>query len=136
MSSSNLPTIPSATSNSSSLTRYGYTGRERDPDTGLMYYRARWYDPQIGRFLSEDPIRFSGRDVNCYAYVKNHPLWFRDPRLSSAATDLDYMIYEVGEILATRELYLIEDDGTRRVILIRLGKPRTFPDSSDYYVPF
>jgi RHS repeat-associated protein len=36
-------------------TRYGYTGREFDDATGLMHYRARWYDPQQGRFLTEDP---------------------------------------------------------------------------------
>src|SRR5438067_2290360 len=36
-------------------TRYDYTGRERDPVTGLIYYRARWYEPQLGRFISEDP---------------------------------------------------------------------------------
>jgi hypothetical protein len=46
------------------------------------------------------------------------------------------MNYEIGETIATRELYLTEDDGTKRVIVIRLGKPRTFPDSSDYYAPF
>ncbi|NEQ42469.1 MAG: RHS repeat-associated core domain-containing protein [Leptolyngbya sp. SIOISBB] len=36
--------------------RFGYTGREWDDATGLMYYRARYYDPVVGRFLSEDPI--------------------------------------------------------------------------------
>ena len=60
------------------LTRYGYTGRELDADTGLMYYRARWYDPQAGRFLSEDPIGFAG-GVNWYAYVENNPLSYTDP---------------------------------------------------------
>jgi len=38
--------------------RYTYTGREANSDTGLMYYRTRWYDPQVGRFISEDPIGF------------------------------------------------------------------------------
>lgn len=66
-------------STGSARTRYGYTGRERDPDTGLMYYRARWYDPQVGRFVSEDPIGFKGGDVNLYAYVLNSPTNFRDP---------------------------------------------------------
>lgn len=47
-------------STASALTRYEYTGRERDPDTGLMYYRARWYDPQVGRFISEDPLELRG----------------------------------------------------------------------------
>jgi RHS repeat-associated protein len=56
----------------SASSRYGYTGRELDPDTGLMYHRARWYDPQVGRFLSEDPISFGGGDVNLYSYVKNN----------------------------------------------------------------
>ena len=37
-------------------TRYRYTGRELDSDTGLYYYRNRWYDPEIGKFISEDPI--------------------------------------------------------------------------------
>ena len=60
------------------LTRYGYTGRERDALTGLYYYRARWYDPQQGRFISEDPIGFKG-GINFYAYVENNPINFNDP---------------------------------------------------------
>ncbi len=62
----------------SSLTRYGYTGRERDVDTGLYYYRARWYDAQAGRFLSEDPIGLAG-GINWYAYVGNNPANLTDP---------------------------------------------------------
>jgi hypothetical protein len=46
------------------------------------------------------------------------------------------MIYEVGDIIAIRRLYLTEDNGARKVVLINLRKPREFPDSSDYYVPF
>lgn len=63
----------------STRTRYGFTGRERDSLAGLMYYRARIYDPQLGRFISEDPIGFSGGDINFYGYVKNRPLTSRDP---------------------------------------------------------
>lgn len=62
----------------SQLTRYGYTGRERDEMTGLYYYRARWYDPETGRFISEDPIGFKG-GINFYAYVENNPINFNDP---------------------------------------------------------
>jgi RHS repeat-associated protein len=58
----------------SASTRYGFTGRERDADTGLLYYRARFYDPQIGRFTSEDPIEFEAGDVNWYAYVMNNSI--------------------------------------------------------------
>ena len=55
-----------------------YTGREADPLTGLYYYRARYYDPEIGRFLSEDPIGFEA-GVNFYRYVNNNPLSYTDP---------------------------------------------------------
>jgi RHS repeat-associated protein len=61
------------------LTRYGYTGRERDDLTGLIYLRARWYDPQQGRFTSEDPIGFAAGDTNLYKYVLNNPVNLRDP---------------------------------------------------------
>jgi RHS repeat-associated protein len=60
-------------------TRYGFTGRERDDTTGLMYYRARFYDPNLGRFISEDPIGFGGGDLNLYGYVSNSPGSFTDP---------------------------------------------------------
>jgi RHS repeat-associated protein len=65
-------------SQSSSLTRFGFTGRERDAATGLLYYRARWYDPQQGRFISEDPAGFAG-GLNFYTYVSNNPLSRTDP---------------------------------------------------------
>jgi RHS repeat-associated protein len=63
---------------SASLTRYTYTGREFDSDTGLYYYRARWYDPQVGRFISEDPIGLTG-GVNAFAYVGDNPQNAVDP---------------------------------------------------------
>lgn len=45
----------------------------------LYYYRARHYDPTSGRFISEDPVRFSSGDVNFYAYVFNNPVVLVDP---------------------------------------------------------
>jgi RHS repeat-associated protein len=60
-------------------TTYRYTGREYDVDTGLYYYRNRWYDPEVGRFISEDPIGFASGDINLYGYVGNNPLSFIDP---------------------------------------------------------
>ena len=59
-------------------TRYTYTGREIDTDTGLMYYRERWYDAQQGRFISEDPIGLDG-GLNLYGYVENNPMSLNDP---------------------------------------------------------
>ena len=58
---------------------YSYTGREFDVESDLYFYRARYYDPDLGRFLSEDPIRFRGGDQNLYNYVFNSPLNLRDP---------------------------------------------------------
>ena len=49
-----------------SIPTYGYAGRERDA-TGLIYYRSRYYDPQIGRFIQQDPLGFID-GVNRYAY--------------------------------------------------------------------
>ncbi|MBK8148552.1 MAG: RHS domain-containing protein [Acidobacteria bacterium] len=60
-------------------TRYKFTGREYDDFTGLHYYRARWYDSSLGRFISEDPIAFAGGDVNLYGYVRNKPVSYSDP---------------------------------------------------------
>jgi RHS repeat-associated protein len=47
-------------------------------EAGLSYYRARYYDPQNGRFLGEDPLRFS-IGLNFYAYVGNDPVDESDP---------------------------------------------------------
>jgi RHS repeat-associated protein len=55
-----------------------YTGREND-GTGLYYYRARYYNPALGRFLSEDPLGFGGGDVSLFAYVGNAPTQHTDP---------------------------------------------------------
>ena len=46
---------------------------------GLYYMRARYYDAETGRFISEDPIGFAGGDVNLYGYVQNNPVMFIDP---------------------------------------------------------
>ncbi len=48
---------------------YTYTGREFDAESGLFYYRFRYYDARIGRFLQEDPIGFLVGDVNYYIFV-------------------------------------------------------------------
>jgi RHS repeat-associated protein len=59
--------------------RYGYTARERDLESGLSYYRARYYDPQVGRFISVDPMGFGAGDTNLYRYVGNSSTNYADP---------------------------------------------------------
>jgi RHS repeat-associated protein len=59
--------------------RYGYTGREQDAETGLDYYRARYYDASNGRFISEDPLGFGAGDGNLTRYVGNSPTNWTDP---------------------------------------------------------
>jgi RHS repeat-associated protein len=57
---------------------FQYTGREFDPETGIYEYRARYYDPSFGRFLSEDPLGFQIAP-NFYPYVANDPMGHIDP---------------------------------------------------------
>jgi RHS repeat-associated protein len=57
---------------------FQFTGREFDQETGIYEYRARYFDQNVGRFISQDPIRFKG-GINFYAYVLNSPTNFMDP---------------------------------------------------------
>ena len=59
--------------------RYGYTGRERDKETGLSYNRARYYDTATGCFISQDPIGFLASDSNLSRYIFNDPVNRIDP---------------------------------------------------------
>jgi RHS repeat-associated protein len=76
------------TNSAGSLTNFfRYTAREFDTETGLYYYRARYYDPTVGRFLGEDPLRFGAGAfarsvrplVDFYSYVGNNPVSQVDP---------------------------------------------------------
>jgi RHS repeat-associated protein len=57
---------------------FQYAGREFDSETSLYYYRARYYNPAIGRFVSGDPAGLLG-GINLYAYATNKPLRWIDP---------------------------------------------------------
>jgi RHS repeat-associated protein len=58
--------------------RYLFQGREYSFETGLYNFRARYYDPQTGRWLSNDPIGISG-GLNQYVFCANNPVMFGDP---------------------------------------------------------
>jgi len=55
-----------------------FQSRPYDAETGLYYFRARYYDPELGRFISEDPIGLDG-GVNQYVFAKNDPINRSDP---------------------------------------------------------
>ncbi|MCP5510775.1 MAG: VCBS repeat-containing protein [Leptospiraceae bacterium] len=62
------------------ITRFKYTGQEEDKETGLYYYKARYYDPMLGRFLQADSIS-DGNNIfgqNLYMYVNGNPMKYRD----------------------------------------------------------
>ncbi|MEL7028016.1 MAG: RHS repeat-associated core domain-containing protein, partial [Pseudomonadota bacterium] len=75
---------------------FRYTGRRLDPETGFYYSRARYMDPQTGRFLQTDPIGY-GDGMNMYAYVGNDPMGFTDPTGLLAEPEVDEI-----EIVGTR----------------------------------
>ncbi|MGE3964647.1 MAG: RHS repeat-associated core domain-containing protein [Planctomycetota bacterium] len=57
---------------------FTFTGREWDPESGLLFFRARLYDPLTGRFLTEDPLELAG-GRNFYVYVEGNPVNATDP---------------------------------------------------------
>jgi RHS repeat-associated protein len=61
-----------------STNQYQFASRENDGN-GLYYYRARYYDPTINRFISEDPMGYAGSGPNLYAYVHDNPTNLVDP---------------------------------------------------------
>ncbi len=72
-------TLESDTQSPLYATPYGYTSREYDAGTGLQYNRARYYDPKLRRFISEDPLGLAAGDTNLYRYVGNNPANRTDP---------------------------------------------------------
>ncbi len=67
--------------------RFTFTGRELNREIGLLYYRARYYDPLVGDFISEDPLGFEGGDTNLRRYVGNNPVNAVDPLGLQAIAD-------------------------------------------------
>ncbi len=59
--------------------RFGFTGREHDTESGLLFLRARYYSPRLGRFMSEDPLGIGSGDANLSRYAFNSPQDLSDP---------------------------------------------------------
>jgi RHS repeat-associated protein len=73
-------------SNPSLAVPFGFAGGLYDPDTGLVHFGARDYDPGTGMWTAKDPILFGGGSSNLYGYVQNDPINFIDPLGLSAAS--------------------------------------------------
>ncbi|NQW17632.1 MAG: RHS repeat-associated core domain-containing protein [Chloroflexi bacterium] len=91
--------------------RVNFTGQRRDAATGLGFYNARYYDSEIGRFISADSIVPGGTRAdmfNRYVYVSNNPLKYKDPsgHIGDEANDSpNPYIIDVGKPLARSNPY-------------------------------
>jgi RHS repeat-associated protein len=113
--------------NAAASDRFLFTGREYDSEISLYYYRARYYDPQLGRFISQDPIAFKGRDVNLYRYVLNGPINSTDP--SGLLTAAGYAKQVAAVTFAGVFFGSIAIDVTR--VVITQGR---LPDPGEYLI--
>lgn len=134
-----LGTTGATTSNS-----FSFTAREAD-GTGLYFYRARYYDPMARRFISEDPIQFSGGDSNLHSYVRNNPLRWIDPEGLAIRNPRNYPITpEMMDALRRFNECIGED---KDIIITGGSRPRSstlgaggnsqhvIGSAADFYVP-
>ncbi|MCP4540837.1 MAG: hypothetical protein GY832_27175 [Chloroflexi bacterium] len=110
--------------------RHLYTGQELDPETGLAFYQARYYDPELGRFLSPDtivPQPGNPQSFNRYSYVVNNPLKYIDPTghdfwgdlwdgICNVGKAVGDAIGDVGEFIAKNAETILYAVGTALVI--------------------
>jgi RHS repeat-associated protein len=102
--------------NASDSTRQRFTQKERDSESGLDYFLARYYSSAQGRFTSVDPVTvtperfYDPQQFNLYAYTRNNPLRFIDPtgKTLTISGDLDEVKKQLAQILGT-------DDAAKRI---------------------
>ena len=78
----------------------GYTGHQEVAALGLSYMDARWYDPELGRFLAIDPEDFHESNVqsfNRYAYANNNPYGYVDPN-GESPLDIGFLVVDVVKL--------------------------------------
>ena len=126
----------------SSDNAFKFTGEQTDDETGLIYLRARYYDPSVGRFISKDP--FEGFDtqpqtLNRYPYAQNRPLVLTDPSGKIALlVVVGVAIVGYGIVKGVQKLadfaHRTDQAGRRREeIMARLADPATTDQALDEY---
>lgn len=83
---------------------FGFAGGQHDPETGLVYFHARYYDPRMGRFLTPDPAPgklTNPASLHPYQYAYNNPLRYSDPYGATAAEIADGIADAAGSAGAT-----------------------------------
>lgn len=101
-----------------------FAGMCRD-ESGLFYARRRYYDPQIGRFLSIDPLIGTvgvPASHNAYAYAANNPLRFRDPQGTGFYDEIVYENFQHTEYLKDAAGNIIKDPHTGEQLIDRASK--------------
>jgi RHS repeat-associated protein len=99
--------------------RYTFTGKERDEETGLMYFGARYYDPEYGIWNQVDPLHAKYPGLSSYNYCGNNPLSNIDPNGESAVNVLTDYRNTKGELLYRTE------DGLKETIIVSDAKVPT-----------
>ncbi|WP_235183108.1 RHS repeat domain-containing protein [Schleiferia thermophila] len=85
-------------------TPYRFNAKELDSESGLFYYRARYYHPVVSKWLSVDPLAHKLPSWSPYAGMKNNPIYFVDPDgqfpwpYIDAIVDIGFALYDIGEM--------------------------------------
>jgi RHS repeat-associated protein len=110
-------------------TTFGFTGQRYDSDTGLYYYKNRYYSPTIGRFLQPDPAGYTD-GLNLYIYAGNNAVMFADPlglASTSAGSTLPYggVVSEAVPDPLVDQILITPFLGLGRALLYGIGRTIT-----------
>lgn len=113
----------------------GYTGHVNDVDSGFVYMQARYYDPQVGRFLSADPVGSEEGGIykfSRFAYANNNPITNSDP--TGKDTEVQLRSYIIGHAPLQgdygHQYVYIRDTDTGEAAISRAGPSAAYPGGS------